>query len=122
MIFGIGCDLVEIERIKLAYMKHERAFLEKLFSEEEIEYCLSHKNPYPSLAARFAAKEAAAKALGVGFGSSFGWKDCTIELDNKGKPTLILSEICLSRFGKLIPHLSLSHTNTHAMATVVLET
>jgi holo-[acyl-carrier protein] synthase len=121
MIFGIGCDIIELDRIKNTYSKHGMLFLKRIYSDQEIDYCLSHKNPIPSLAARFAAKEATAKALGVGIGSLFTWHDSSILSAANGKPTLLLSESCLSHFGPLLAHITLSHSQSHAMAMVVLE-
>lgn len=122
MIFGIGCDLVEIERIKGSYTKLGASFLKRIFSDEEVEFSFSKKNPFPSLAARFAAKEALSKALGVGIGAYFSWHDCAITQDELKKPEIKLSLRVVEHFGPLIAHVSLSHTDRYAMAYVILET
>ena len=68
MIKGIGVDIVEIERFRRAVERRGRRFLEKIFTEEEMEYCFSMKDPYPHLAGRFCVKEAVLKSLGLGIG------------------------------------------------------
>jgi len=121
MIYGIGCDIIEISRIRKVYERYGRQFLKRIYKEEEIEYCLSRKDPSPSFAARFAAKEAMAKALGVGIGSLFSWHDSYITIDSKGKPQLLLSDLCQSHFGTYTIHTTLSHSESCAMAVIVLE-
>ena len=63
MISGLGIDSVQVDRIKKASKRWGKSFLRRLFTDRELDYCFRHKNPYPSLAARFAAKEALIKAL-----------------------------------------------------------
>lgn len=121
MIVGIGCDLVEIARIRSAYERLKVPFLQRIYREEEQSYCFSLADPFPSLAARFAAKEALSKALGVGIGELFGWHDSFVQLDAKKKPHLVVSDYVNTTFGPLIYHLSLSHTKEYAMAQVVVE-
>ncbi|OFW22057.1 MAG: holo-[acyl-carrier-protein] synthase, partial [Acidobacteria bacterium RIFCSPLOWO2_02_FULL_59_13] len=67
MIVGIGVDLIEVSRLRLAIERHGERFLRRVFTPAEIAYCQSKKNPYERFAARFAAKEAAMKALGTGW-------------------------------------------------------
>lgn len=122
MIIGIGCDIIEIERIKKAIARE--AFMKKVFSEQEIAYCQRRgKQQYASFAARFAAKEAAVKALGTGFrgGSLTEIEVCNDEL---GKPIIVLSGF----YGELAEkkgvkncQLSLSHCKETAVAYVVME-
>ena len=69
-VLGIGIDLIEIDRIRQAWQRHGERFLNRIFTDRELDYCLTKKDPAPSLAARWAAKEAVAKALGVGLGES----------------------------------------------------
>src|SRR6056297_2159802 len=85
---GIGVDIVEIDRIKEAILKHKR-FKERFFTEDEIGYCEEHKEPWSYYAGRFAAKEAVVKALGTGF-RGFNWKDVEIIKDELGKPEVVL--------------------------------
>jgi holo-[acyl-carrier-protein] synthase len=79
--------LTEIARIRSAHQKHGKSFLDKIFTTEEQTYCLSKADPYPSLAARFAAKEAVSKALGTGFSEKFLLTSCSIKLGNDGEPS-----------------------------------
>jgi len=90
MIFGIGIDIIEIERIKESVEKFEDRFLNKIFTEVELEYSLSKKNKYQHLAARFAAKEAIAKALATGWSKGFRWKDIEIYNEKSGMPNVKL--------------------------------
>lgn len=121
MICGIGCDIIDLSRIRAVYTRHGQQFLKRIFTEKEIDYCLSRTDPIPSLAARFAAKEAMAKALGVGIGSLFSWLDSSIAIDEKGKPNLLLSDTCQRHFGTYNIHTTLSHSQSCAMAVIVLE-
>lgn len=126
MIFGIGTDIIEVNRIEKLFDKYGNKFLQRLFSEEEENYSLSKKdkkNAMRSLAGRFAAKEAFVKALGTGIRKPINFKDILIFNDNKGKPFIKLkkimpqySENCIQKI-----HLSLSHSNDYAVATVILE-
>lgn len=90
MILGIGIDIIEIDRIKQSINKFENRFLNKIFTEGELEYCLSKKNKYQHLAARFAAKEAIAKALATGWSKGFRWKDIEIYNEKSGLPRVKL--------------------------------
>lgn len=86
MIIGIGTDIIEIKRIKNAAEKG-KGFLERVFTVGELAYAMQKKDPYPSLAARFAAKEAVMKALGTGF-SEISWQDIEVVSNEKGKPVI----------------------------------
>ena len=122
MIYGIGIDLVKIERMREAADKLGRKFLERIFTESEIKYCYERKEPYLSLAVRFAAKEALIKAIG----SEVFVPLTDIEIMNfeNGKP-LIKAKGKLEEFfmEKSIKHchLSLSHEKEFGIACVVLE-
>lgn len=91
MIFGIGIDIIEIERIKKSVEKFNDIFLNKIYTQTELDYCLSKKNKYQHLAARFAAKEAIAKALATGWSKGFRWKDIEIFNEKSGMPNVKLS-------------------------------
>jgi holo-[acyl-carrier protein] synthase len=122
-VLGIGCDLVEISRISDAHKRHGQHFIDKIYSGEEQEYCLKKKNPYPSLAARFAAKEAIAKAFTVGIGEHLGWKSMSITHGDRNQPIAQLdinAQSLLKNLGGQHVHISLSHTDTTAMAFAVL--
>lgn len=118
MILGIGTDIIEIARIKRSIEQYQQRFLDRLFTSDEQAYCLSHKNPYPCFAARFAAKEAIAKALGTGIGS-LNWLDIEICKNKQGKPFVKLSPKAndLFKFPQL--HLSISHCQEYATAYAV---
>ncbi len=89
-IFGIGIDVVEVERIASAIERHGEPFLTKLFTPDERTYCDAQKKPALHYAARFAAKEAVSKALGTGIGGQAGWLDLEITRDPSGAPKLSL--------------------------------
>ena len=124
MILGVGIDLIEVARIKASHERFGERFLQRILRPAEIAYCLTHKNPAPFLAARFAAKEAISKAFGTGIGAQLGWQDMEVGRHESGQPYVILHEggqrLMLERGGRLV-HLSLSHTESHATAVAVLE-
>jgi len=86
MILGVGIDIIEIERIKKSIEKFDELFLNKIFTQTELDYCLSKKNKYQHFAARFAAKEAIAKAITAGWSEGFKWKDIEIYNEKNGQP------------------------------------
>jgi holo-[acyl-carrier protein] synthase len=124
MILGIGTDIVEVHRIRTFFERFGQRFVERILLPSEIEYCLSHKDPGPFLAVRFAAKEAVSKAFGTGIGRHLGWHDIEVQRRDSGEPFVVLHDKALSllefrRGGKL--HITLSHTAQYATATAVLE-
>lgn len=125
MIAGIGTDIIEVERIKNAILRNN-SFVQKLFTDKEIEYLKKRKMRPEFAAGRFAAKEAVSKSLGIGF-RGFGTKDIEIDNDELGKPFVILhgkaDDIAAkySKDGKYKIHLSISHTNNYAAASAILE-
>ncbi|HTI73131.1 MAG TPA: holo-ACP synthase [Candidatus Limnocylindria bacterium] len=124
MILGLGIDLIETDRIRRAYAQNGRRFLDRILSESEIEYCLGQADPAIPLAARFAAKEAIAKAFGTGIGASLGWHDMVVERLASGQPVVRLvgqGQVLLAERQAKVVHLSLTHTATHAAAVAVLE-
>ena len=78
-VIGVGIDQIEVTRIRESMNRHGEAFLSKVFTPKEKSFCLDRKDPAPCLAARFAAKEAASKALGTGIGKEFGWLDLEVK-------------------------------------------
>lgn len=90
-IFGIGIDVVEVERIASSMAEFGDRFALKIFTESEREYCNSQKNPSIHYAARFAAKEAIAKAMGTGIGKDLAWLDVEIRRKSTGEPEVFLS-------------------------------
>ena len=90
MIYGIGIDIIEIERIQKSVEKFNDIFLNKIYTKTELDYCLSKKNKFQHLAARFAAKEAIAKAVSTGWSKGFRWKDIEIFNESSGMPNVTL--------------------------------
>ena len=115
-ILGVGMDIVETARIE-RLSERSPAFLERVFTSVELEYCLSKRCRYMHLAARFAAKEAVAKALG----RSFSWKDVEVINNPRGKPEVVLYGRARQAAGAANVHLSISHTSTCAAAVAVVE-
>jgi len=124
-VIGIGVDLVECDRIERSLERFGEKFLRRVFTEGEIEYSMSMKFPARHLAARFAAKEAVSKAFGTGIGKAMGWRNIDIRKKKNGEPFLVFSgpaqELATKR-GVTSAMITLSHTDHHAMACVVLET
>lgn len=127
MIFGIGIDLIEIDRIKAELEKHEDRFCKMVFTVKEIEYCRRNKNlniQAQCFSGRFAAKEAFFKAIGIGLQNGLGWKDVEVLNDKLGKPNLILknkSHKATEREKIANIRLSISHSKNYATAVVILE-
>ena len=124
MIIGIGTDIIEVARIRASYERFGERFVSRILLSSETQYCLSHKDPAPFLAARFAAKEAVSKAFGTGIGGSLGWLDIEVRRKASGEPFVELhgkgADLLKARNGRAL-HLTLSHTTEHATATAVLE-
>jgi len=122
MIFGIGVDLIEIERIKKTLENSGERFIQRVFTQLEIDYCESRKSGrIESYAARFAAKEAISKAIGCGIGADLEFKEIEIYNNEKGKPLIRLLGKAKIKYADLSFHLSLTHTNNSAAAVVVSE-
>jgi holo-[acyl-carrier protein] synthase len=121
VILGIGTDIIEIERIELAFKKHGAAFFERLFTEKERTYCNTYAHPIAHFAGRFAAKEAIVKALGTGFTADVQWQDIEIINDRLGKPVVTFHrKLCELYKGKEVL-LSISHCKSYATATAVVK-
>jgi holo-[acyl-carrier protein] synthase len=124
VILGTGIDIIEVERIAASHKKFGERFLNRILLPGELAYCLSHKNPAPFLAARFAAKEAISKAFGTGIGAELGWRDMEICRRESGEPYVVLhgkGQSLLQQRGARIVHITLSHTEIHATAVAILE-
>jgi holo-[acyl-carrier protein] synthase len=122
MIIGIGVDIIEVERIKESYNQYGYRFLNRIFTEEEIAYCMEFKgNEFVHLAARFAVKEAFSKAIGTGITQGFKLKDVSIKNKASGEPELILNGYLLEIYGKYKNHVTISHTTTNSVAVVIIE-
>jgi len=119
-IKGIGTDIIEIERLRSVIKRKGVAFLEKIFTELERKYCIKFKDSTIHYAARFAVKEAIAKALGTGFGKNLSFLDIEIINDEKGKPIAKLSKEAEKKFDNPKILISISHTDTLAIAFVMI--
>jgi holo-[acyl-carrier protein] synthase len=124
MILGTGIDIIEVARIAASFEKFGDRFVNRILLPDEIAYCLGHRRPAPFLAARFAAKEAVSKAFGTGIGAQLGWQDIEIRRHESGEPFVVLrgkgNELFSLRGAKKL-HISLSHTESYAAATAILE-
>jgi len=124
MIVSIGIDIIEVARIREVLLRSPR-FRERVFTAAERAYCDSRGVAAAQhYAARFAAKEAALKALQTGWRGGIGWQDVEIGSLESGAPILVFHGLVRELFeksGATAAHLSLSHTSEHAIAEVVLE-
>jgi holo-[acyl-carrier protein] synthase len=121
-IIGIGLDATDIPRIRSTYERFGRRFLDRVFTEGEISYCLGHRDPAPSLAARFAAKEAGMKALGTGHSRGVLWRDLEV-VRHGGPPRLQFhggARRRLEALGGRSSLLTLTHSDQLAMAQVMI--
>jgi holo-[acyl-carrier protein] synthase len=124
MLVGTGIDLIEVPRIARSIERYGDRFLQRVFTPAEIEYCRAKANSAESFAARFAAKEAGAKALGTGIQHGVSWRELEVRRPPGQRPTLHFSGRARAIAGQLgVAHVSLSltHTAALAMATVHLE-
>ena len=123
VVLAIGCDVIEVERVKGVLERQGERFLHRVFTEEERAYCLSMKYPWKHFAARFAAKEAVSKAFTTGIGAEFGWQSASVyhgerhealvRLDEKG-------EALLKHVGGTSVQVSIAHSDTVAMAVAAI--
>ena len=124
MIVGLGLDIAEIDRIEAAIARHGAPFLERLFTPAEVAYCERHKNRDERYAARFAAKEAAMKALGTGWSRGVRWRDIEVVREPGGKPTLRLTGVAreiADRLGVKHIAMTITHSGNLALAEVIFE-
>jgi len=124
MIIGIGIDIIEIARVAAMRQRHGARFERKLFTPREIEYCRRHKKADQHFAVRFAAKEAAMKALGTGLAKKIGFLCIEVTKNASGKPELHLRKAAAAqakRLGMRQAHLSVSHSDEWAAAVVIME-
>jgi len=124
MIVGTGIDIAEVPRIRHSIERFGDRFLKRIFTEGEIRYCDSKANRVERYAARFAAKEAAMKALGTGWNHGVRWRDCEVTRLPGGRPTIQFhgrAAEFAAKLGVRNAALSLSHTEEQAIAQVILE-
>ena len=124
MIVGIGIDIAEVPRIRHSIERFGHRFLERVFTAGEMRYCDSKANRVERYAARFAAKEAAMKALGTGWNHGVRWRDCEVVRMPGGRPTIHFHGKAgefAARLGVKNTALSISHTEEQAIAQIILE-
>jgi len=125
MIVGTGIDIVEVARIRRSIDRYGDRLLTRVFTDREREYCLGRRYPEIHFAARFAAKEAALKALGTGMSRGIFWRDVEVCRHPSGKPAIEFHNVAadtLAGLGVATVHVSLSHTDGYGAAIVTLET
>jgi holo-[acyl-carrier protein] synthase len=124
LIVGLGIDIAEVGRVKAAIERYGETFLRRVYTAKEREYCERFKNKYERYAGRFAAKEAAMKALGTGWSRGVRWVDVEVVREKGGRPTIQLAgeagHVADSLHVKNIS-LSITHTADQAFAQVVFE-
>jgi holo-[acyl-carrier protein] synthase len=124
MLIGTGVDLIEVERIARSIERFGERFLRRVYTDHEIAYCSRRRVSAESYAARFAAKEAGAKALGTGISRGVTWNEFQVARNPGERPVLELrgrAALLAKELGVRAISLSLTHTGSLAMATVVME-
>jgi holo-[acyl-carrier protein] synthase len=123
-IVGTGVDICEVARVRAAIDRFGQRFLRRVFTAAEREYCESKRNRIERYAARFAAKEAAMKAIGTGLRRGVSWQDFEVGREAGGRPTIVLKGRAAefgTKLGTNRVSLSITHTAEIAMAQVILE-
>ncbi|MEZ5413961.1 MAG: holo-ACP synthase [Opitutaceae bacterium] len=123
VLLGLGCDLVEVERIRGVLERHGERFLQRTFTPEEQAYCGGLKFPHKHYAARWAAKEAVSKAFTTGIGGHLHWTSISVYHGERNEPLVRLDDKAASllrELGGTGVMISISHTETHAMAVAAL--
>jgi len=124
MIVGTGIDIVEVPRIAASIKRFGDRFLQRIFTDGEIRYCDAKANRVERYAARFAAKEAATKAIGTGWSRGVAWRDVEVCRLPGGRPTITFhgkAAEFAAKLGVRNVSLSITHTEQHAIAQVILE-
>lgn len=120
----MGIDIIEVPRVEAAIARFGTRFVQRVFTDAEIRYCESKQNKFERFAGRFAAKEAALKAIGTGWKRGVAWRDVEVSREPSGKPTIAFSGKAAEfakRLGVRRASLSISHTAEQAIAQVILE-
>ena len=121
MVEGLGVDVVEVGRIRQVVDRWGDHFLKKIFTEGELAYAGAKRDGVQHLAARFAVKEAVAKALSTGWRGSFRWKDIEVGNDAWGKPSVALSGGLRNRLAGANIHVSISHSDSVVVGVAIIE-
>ncbi|MDO8544965.1 MAG: holo-ACP synthase [Opitutaceae bacterium] len=122
-LLGVGADFIEVERVRGVLERQGERFLHRVFTEEERAYCGGMAHPHKHYAARFAAKEAVSKCFSTGIGAELGWRSISIYHGDRRQPLVRLDEkgeALLRHVGATHVLVSLSHTETMALAVAVL--
>ncbi|MCZ6673881.1 MAG: holo-ACP synthase [Verrucomicrobia bacterium] len=122
-LLNVGVDVIEVDRVRKVYERQKERFLKRVFTQEEQDYCFSKSNPFPHLAARFAAKEAVSKSFSTGIGKLFGWTSASVYHGPRMQPLIRLDDQgkrLLEAWGGTEVRITLSHTKTTAVAVAVL--
>ncbi len=123
ILIGLGADLIEVDRIRGVIDRHGDKFLDRILTDEEKAYCSTMKAPHKHIAARFAAKEAVSKCFSTGIGKELGWKSVSVYHGTRHEPLVRLDEqgtALLAHVGGTHIHLTLSHTESHALAVAAI--
>lgn len=118
---SLGSDIIEVKRVEASIARYGKRFLDRLFTPEEQDYCLKHRDSARHFAGRFAAKEAIVKALGTGISQEIGWLDIEIINDGRGKPRVQLSPQANGHFSDPRIELTISHCRDYAMAVALIK-
>ena len=124
MIVGLGIDIAEVDRIERAIRRYGQRFLQRVFTPAEIDYCQSKANVFERFAGRFAAKEAAMKAIGTGWKRGVKWRDFEVVREPSGRPVIRFSGVAAGfaeHLGMKRALVSITHTSAQAIAQVILE-
>jgi len=122
-LLNVGVDVIEVERVQKVYKRQKDRFLKRIFTQEEVDYCFDKSNPFPHLAARFAAKEAVSKSFSTGIGKLFGWTSASVYHGLRMQPLIRLDyqgKKLLEALGATDVRITLSHTKGTAVAVAVL--
>jgi holo-[acyl-carrier protein] synthase len=120
-IQGIGVDVVDVKRMKIALDTWGPGLIKKMFTDTEVAYCKATKRPHEHFAARFAAKEAVSKAMETGWSGKFRWRDVEVINDPSGAPKVILHDYVAGQLAQCRVHVSLSHTENTVVAFAIIE-
>ena len=122
-LIGMGCDLIEVDRVRGVIERQGERFVKRVFTDEERAYCDGMKHPHKHYAARFSAKEAVSKCFTTGIGAELGWKSIGVYHGERHQPLIRLDEAgeaLLQQIGGTHVMVSLSHTETSAMAVAAI--
>ncbi|HDZ20039.1 MAG TPA: holo-[acyl-carrier-protein] synthase [Phycisphaerae bacterium] len=120
--FSHGIDMVECARLLGSINRHGERFLQRVFTQAELDYCLGRKREIEHLAGRFAAKEAVLKVLGTGWTNGISWTDIEVLNESSGRPRVYLTGRCrqiADELGLTDIQISISHIATHAIASAI---